>query len=59
MACALCEFTTHRMSRLQTKAAAKCDELLAHLAHGRAVGATEVGDGFEVRRQAAGEPDQL
>ncbi len=39
--------------------AAKGDELLAYLADGRTVVAPEVGDGLEVGRQAAREPDQL
>jgi hypothetical protein len=41
------------------EAAAKRDELLAHLPDRRAVVAAEVGDGLEVRRQTTREPDQL
>jgi hypothetical protein len=39
--------------------AAQRDELLADLADGRAVVPAEVGDGLEVRREPAGQPDQL
>ena len=48
---------TRRIQELQ--APAECDKLAADLADGFSVVLAEIGNGFEIRRQASGQPDQF